>query len=155
MKTIVAIWNKAGKGKTDTIKEFTKLLLESFPSELPINTKTIKSKGDFCMIVEINGKKIGIESKGDPGTGLYERLSNLISHNCDLIICSTRTSGETANSVIDLGKTNHYQIIWSSTYEIEDTTQHSKMNYLKGKHLLDLILSLNILEFNKSKIHLC
>ena len=152
MKTIVAIWNRAGKGKSDSIKEFAKLLLEAYPI-YPGTLSPIKAKGDFSTIIEINGKKIGIESQGDPGTKLSERLQNLVSNNCDLIICSTRTSGETANAVIDIAKRKKYQIIWTSTYEIDDAAQHHCMNKLKGKHILDLLLSLNVLEFNTSRIH--
>jgi hypothetical protein len=152
MKTIVAIWNKAGKGKSDSIREFAKLLLDTYPTNTPTLPSPIKSKADFSMIVEINGKRIGIESQGDPGTKLQERLLKLVSTKCDVIICSTRTSGETANAVIDIGKKNNYQVIWTSSYEIEDVSQHKTLNTLKGKHILDLLLSLNVLEFDTSKI---
>lgn len=152
MKTILAIWNKAGKGKSDSIREFATLLLNTYPTNVPTVTNPIKSKSDFSIIIEINGKKIGIESQGDPGTKLQERLSKLVTKGCEVIICSTRTSGETANAVIDIGKKSKYQIIWTSTYEIDDTSQHKTLNTLKGKHILDLLLSLNVLEFNVSKI---
>jgi hypothetical protein len=143
MKTILAVWNKAGKGKTESIREFAKLLLITFPSYTP-NPISIKATGDFLIIVEINGKKIGILSQGDPGTGLGKKLLELVAKNCDIIICSTRTSGETVKAV-ETAAGKSYNVIWTSTYEINGETKRTFVNKLKGKHILDLLQSLEII----------
>ena len=97
MKTIIAVFNSADKGKTATIREFANQLLVTYPSYIPIVPipATIPVSGDFRLIVNINGKIIGIESQGDPGTRLRERLEDLADNfNCDIIICTSRTKGK-------------------------------------------------------------
>ena len=148
MKTILAVWNKAEKGKTESIREFAKQLLTSYPSftEIYPIPMTIHPKWDFRIVVKINGKIIGIESQGDPNTGLEERLSELVNvYKCDVIICSTRTSGSTVYAVQNISTTYGYNDIWTSTYEIQGKTQQSFVNNLKGKHILDLLQSLKVI----------
>jgi hypothetical protein len=148
MKAILVVWNKAGKGKTESIREFVKLLLNTYPGFTAIYPTLIKidPKGDFLIVVKVNGKVIGIVSQGDPGTGLGDKLLKLVKvNNCDIIICSTRTSGETVNSVLDVARKNKYEVIWTSTYEIEGQIQQTFVNNLKGKHMLDLLQSLGII----------
>lgn len=143
MGTIIAVRHVGGKGKSETIREFSNLLLTTYPSHTVINSNTFNvSLPDISMVVLINGKKIGIESCGDPYTNLTERLDKLAKqHNCDIIICATRTRRETVNAVNVLSSI--YQVIWTSTYDTLQSlpiTQQS-LNQLKAKHILDILQS--------------
>ena len=146
MKTIIAIWNIADKGKTATIREFAKLLITTYPNyrlifPIPI---VIPTTGDFRLIIEINGKIIGIESQGDPKTNLKNRLLELSDNfNCDIILCSTRTKGDTIEAVDNLFNNRGFQTIWTSTYQM--ATNHNLVNQAKAKHLLDLLQLLNLI----------
>ncbi|MBP3393756.1 MAG: hypothetical protein J6M38_04500 [Lentisphaeria bacterium] len=143
MKTIIAIWHVGGKGKSETIREFANLLLLSYPS-CAVTKQTHPSipASDISWIVTVNGKTIGIESCGDPYTNLTGRLNELSQkHNCDIIICATRTKGETVDAVNALSSI--YQVIWTSTYDTApnlNITQQS-LNQLKAKHILDILQS--------------
>ena len=143
MGTIIAIWHVGGKGKSETIREFANLLLLSYPS-CAVTKQTPPSipASDISWIVTVNGKTIGIESCGDPYTNLTERLNELSQkHNCDIIICATRTKGETVDAVNALSSI--YQVIWTSTYDTApnlNITQQS-LNQLKAKHILDILQS--------------
>ena len=142
MKTVISIWNSGGKGKTASIRAFADLLLKAYPGFKIIHAKTpiIPFKGDFRLIVEINGKIVGVESQGDPNTNLGGRLIELSDKfYCDIIICSSRTRGETVDAVLNLQNNRSFEIIWTSTYQVLDMAKHKLMNEIKGKHILDLL----------------
>src|ERR1035437_6647047 len=102
MRTILTIWHNGDRGKTETLREFSKLLLTTFEFFEPIfpTNAFVPKEGDFRLVIKVNGKTIGIESKGDPGTDLEERLIDLADfYNCDIILCSSRISGQTVSAV--------------------------------------------------------
>ncbi len=147
-KTILAVFNSSNKGKTETIREFANLIKINFPNLKPILPIPfeIPLQGDIKLIVEINGIIVGIVSQGDPNTGLKEKLLCLTDKfNCDLIICTSRTRGETIHAVDNLFETKGFQTIWTSTYQVADVNLHSHVNTLKAKHILDLLQNLNLL----------
>lgn len=147
-RTVLAIWHEASKGKTESVRQFAMTLLQTYPAFKPIFPipSKIPLKGDFRLIVEINGKIIGVESQGDPGTKLEERLLHLADfYKCEVIICTTRTSGKTVESVKSLVRTRNFNDVWISTYEVVGKGHQSFVNKLKGKHILDLLQSLNVI----------
>jgi hypothetical protein len=149
MKTIIAVGNSGGKGKTQTIRELAKLMVKTYPQPQHklIFSKPIEilEKGDFRLIIEINGKIIGFESQGDPGTGLQKRLDIVISkYKCDLIFCTCRTKGETVKAIKNVAS-KEYDIIWTSTYNTSKISNHDLLNKIKAKHLLDLVQKLKLI----------
>jgi hypothetical protein len=147
-RTIIAIWHAADMGKTETLRAFANLLLNTFPQFDPIRPVPafVPPSGDFLLVVRINGVVVGITSQGDPGTDLENRLINLADNReCDIILCSTRTRGETVTAVDRVANTRDYQTIWTSTYQIEGEDNQRIVNNLKAAHLLDLIQTLGLL----------
>jgi cellulose biosynthesis protein BcsQ len=145
MKTIIAIYNSGGKGKSTTTLELANLLL-AIPgcriiySDKPSANLTI----DFRLIIEINGKIIALESQGDPGTHLQKRLDDIVKkHNPYLIFCTCRTRGETVAAVNIIAKVNSYDLIWSTTYETKHS--HQLVNRVKAEHLQDLIIKMGLI----------
>ncbi len=146
MKTILSISNSANKWKSKTLKELATLLTETYPTLKTIVEMAIGSKGDFRLIININGIIIGIESEGDPNTDLEKRIFDLSDNfQCDIIICTSRTRGETTQAINKFTRIRGYQAIWTSTYQISDSNQHALVNRLKAKHILELFQSLNLL----------
>jgi len=148
MKTVLTIWHSGDKGKTETLREFANLLITTHPTFRPIfpTTTTISVTGDFRLVVEINGKIIGIESQGDPNTNLQNRLIDLADNfHCEIILCSSRTRGDTVAAVDNLFHTRGFQTIWTSTYQIVNKGNHNLVNRLKAKHLLDLLQGLTLI----------
>lgn len=147
MKTILSIWHSGNKGKTETLREFANLLLATYPTNRPIFPipTNIPNTGDFRLVLETNGIIIGIESQGDPNTNLQNRLFELADNfHCEIILCSSRTRGETVSAVDNLANTRGFQTIWTSTYQIANTTNHNLVNRLKAEHLLDLLQRLSL-----------
>jgi cellulose biosynthesis protein BcsQ len=145
MNTIIAIWNSGGKGKSSTILNLANLLMSSFIHKvIYCDKKPSTLTIDFTLILEINGKIIALESKGDPKTDLEKRLNNIaVKYHPNLIICSTRTRGETVHAVHNTANKYGFDTIWTSTYQIMHS--HSVVNNLKSDHLLDLIVKLGLI----------
>lgn len=144
MKLIIALWHTENRGKTSTLRELANLILREYENifipifPIPV---FIPTEGDLRLIIEVNGKIIGIDSEGDPYTDLNSRLIELTdTYNCDIIFCCTRTKGETVNAVENLWKKREFNVIWTSTYQTEDN--HDFFNRTKALHLLDLVQSL-------------
>ena len=148
MKTVLSVWHSGDKGKTETLREFANLLLATYPGYIPIvpTPAIIPLKGDFRLVVEINGIIIGVESQGDPNTNLQKRLIDLAdTYNCEIILCSSRTRGDTIAAVDNLYLTRGFQTIWTSNYQIADKANHNLVNRLKAKHLLELLQGLSFI----------
>ncbi|TDE43193.1 hypothetical protein E0I26_11305 [Flavobacterium rhamnosiphilum] len=96
------------------------------------------------LILEISGKVIALESQGDPKTNLVQRLDDIVvKYKPDLIICSTRTRGETVHAVDNTANKYGFDTIWTSTYQIAHS--QSLVNSIKSEHLLDLIVKLGLI----------
>jgi hypothetical protein len=144
MKTVIAIWNRAGQGKSSTLRAVAKLLVKTYKDYKPIHPEPfeIPDEGDFEMVMKTKkGTVIGIISKGDPGTGLKRKLIRMRDeYKCDIILCSTRTKGKTIWAVSEEFK--NYNVIWTSTYETLDDKIRGFVNEKKAEHILDLLQNL-------------
>jgi Cdc6-like AAA superfamily ATPase len=105
VKKVIALYGKANIGKSNTVKEVYKLLRTKYPSCYVENEV---SGLDISVVLTINRVKIGIDSQGDPNTELEKRLLEFVEIGCEIIICTTRTRGETVNAVDRLG----YEVLW-------------------------------------------
>ena len=150
MKTIIAVWHSSNKGKTESLRELVRLIIDAYPNQSfkfldpkPSITDKIPSTGDFRIIIELNNIKVGIDTQGDPITTVKQRLKDFINDNCYIIFCATRTRGKTVNAVDDIAtKSDNYQVIWTSTYQIGNRHLHEQINRLKAIHLHDLMQNL-------------
>jgi hypothetical protein len=136
-KTIFANWGQAGQGKSDTVKRIAQEILATYPTATTTPT-TINYSGDIQVIITIGKVKIGIESQGDPNSRLFESLKMFSSANCDIIICSTRTSGRTVNAVSALHSSHGYDIVWVTNHRSNEKSQ-STLNDISAKHIFTLV----------------
>ena len=103
MKTIIDVFGAASIGKTSSIKSaYAKLSGKDF-TELP--------DGDICEIIHISGKRIGFASEGDPNSSQKEDLKSLMDNGCDIIVCASRTKGETSRFVEDIANDKDYLLL--------------------------------------------
>lgn len=153
MKRIIALWHSGDKGKTKTLTALGNLLLSEISTDKDIiicdksvkKNKKLPQDTDFTLVVKISDKTIGIESEGDPNSGLKDRLQNMIdNYKPDYLFCATRTRGETVGDVYNISDSTNYEILWTSTYHSENTAKDNIdfFNNLKAKHLFDLLKEL-------------
>lgn len=122
MKTIIAIKGLEDNGKTSSIiKIFDDLIKENTQNEILFRSEPYSNDNkDFhaviiCTFIE-KKIKIGIASAGDPDSNQLDCLKKNIEHDCDIIICASRTRGETVTNVKEIAKMTNYDLIWTSNY---------------------------------------
>jgi hypothetical protein len=121
-KKAIALKGRGNVGKTETIKMVYTLLLDKYPNA-PREHEL--ANGDVRSILTIHGIKIGIESRGDPTSRLPESLALFRKEGCHIILCATRTYGQTCDTVNEL-EGHGYEITWFRQ-EIEDTANEREL----------------------------
>lgn len=107
MKAIFAVRGVGNRGKTTSIKLVYELLQQKYPEAVP---NEIFIGKDISVIMQIGSIKIGIESHGDPNTRLLKRLRLFAEEGCEIIVCATRSTGQTEDAVNKFAR--DYQINW-------------------------------------------
>jgi hypothetical protein len=107
-KHIIALKGPINVGKSTTIRKVFVLLKEAYPSAHihiinPVDIEiTVTIDVDITVIIEINGTSIGIESRGDAPPyhdRLIESIERFKKAKCSIIVCATRTSGVSVNTI--------------------------------------------------------
>ena len=143
-KRIYALSNGASQGKTTTVKRIADELHRLFPTAPITPGLTSLSEHEILITLTIKGVKIGITSQGDPGTGLYRRLEQLAdSEKCDLLICTTRSRGETVRAILDIEKAFGFETVWFSNYQSENPLNHLYLNQKSALQVVELIRDMN------------
>lgn len=141
MKKLICVWGASNYGKTSSIMEFDSLLNKYFGS----NIQTIHSFGnlpyDIQRIYKIGNFTIGIESQGDPNSRQKASLTLFGKNNCDIIICASRTKGDTVANVNNFCHRNGYDCFWISTMYSPKTYKQSgvAVNQRNGQVLFDIV----------------
>lgn len=134
MANIYAIYGKADCGKTKTLSEIRNLLRKKY-TEAKETVLNEEDWGDFTVILtNVNGKKVGIESEGDPNSRLNESLKEFISQKCDIIFCPCRTKGMTVDWVETYKNGHNVEYIEKTKDENEQT--QSATNKQQAKQVI-------------------
>jgi hypothetical protein len=147
MRKMIVIEGAGNRGKSSAIRTIRSVLLEKFPSArelagkgFPIpETIGTNCNGDIRTIIELNGKKIGIESQGDPGSRQKQSLALFLREKCDYIICAARSRGYTVEDAKAVANSGGYLHIATMHYCVEDKTMQEGLNRLFAQHVLDLL----------------
>lgn len=129
-KKIFAVRGLSNSGKSTTIR----LVYDSLVATYKISEQqgTILRK-DIYIILSINGVTIGLASKGDPSTELGKRLSALKNAGCQIIICATRTRGETVDAVNNL---HPYEARWFEKVRDSAVLERDESNMAMAKKIV-------------------
>lgn len=136
-KTVIANIGRGSVGKSDTIKRVAANLIKKYPHSVTI-LGNIDYSGDISVLIQIGEIKIAVESEGDPNTDLKGRLNRFVRKECDIIICTVRTSGATTNAVYDLQKSKGYEIIWTINFR-SDKKDQIFLNELSANNIVELV----------------
>lgn len=129
MKKIYALYGSSEKGKSETIKILLEKLKLKYPEHKIMNIISPIYSGDIRVVIKINDRIIAIESQGDPNSRIFKSIPEFVNINADIIICATRTRGETVK-LVERQK-DKYEIVWirkeSSINKSEYTTDNQKI----------------------------
>jgi hypothetical protein len=132
VKKVIALKGISNVGKSQTIKKVYELLLKIYPSA-KIEKKFIGV--DITVVLSIGEIKIGIESQGDPNSRLRNSLAYFVEINCQIIICATRTYGQTVDAVNKLE--GSYEIKWVDQTVKPILAEQEYSNGLVAKHIVE------------------
>ena len=102
---IIALWEKHDSGKTSTMKFLRDILLKRGAKE-----ENIVEENDFISVFDFQNKKVGVISGGDTKDILSGNL-NRLPKDCDVVICPSRTKGETVHYLEDIALHDN-DLIW-------------------------------------------
>ena len=68
-------------------------------------------ENDFISVFDFQNKKVGVISGGDTKEILEENFKSLQNYHCDVVICPSRTKGETVHYLEDIASQNN-ELIW-------------------------------------------
>jgi hypothetical protein len=119
-RLVIANTGITDRGKTQALNKVIEELTDVNNKAEVVKEKSLDN-GDVRVILLYKGKKIGIETQGDPGvlSRLSPSLDYFVQENCEVIVCACRTSGNTYEAVEDLQKQHGYKIIWYSNPYVE------------------------------------
>jgi hypothetical protein len=106
LKKVIALKGTPNTGNPQTIRTVHELLLGKFPDARVERERG--TRGQLCVVLSIDGVRIGIDSHGAPNR-IKESLDLFVSLGCEIIICATRTRGETVTALKNLAA---YEVLW-------------------------------------------
>ena len=131
MAEIFALQGIGSSGKTSTLNEVFNQLKTKYPI-VPINI--INNGADITVVIDINGKKVGIESQGDPNSRLQTSLPYFVSLKCDVIFCAVRTKGMTVQWVNQCSNTHKVQFV----PKLQSSNGHAQINLQQALNLISM-----------------
>ena len=123
MKKIIALFGLANSGKSSTLKIVHNELYKLSTSR--VNEYHIFGN-DLRDIFIINNFRVGIETQGDPGSRLVDSIRFFTKEECKLIICTTRTKGQTVKLVEN--NSPPYDISWRGQSFVSDAALRDESN---------------------------
>lgn len=140
--TVIAIWGHGGQGKSQTVRGIYKELVNNHGA---VVTNLVQSKlpqnGDVKVVLSIGNVIIGIESQGDPKSRVLVSVPEFARIGCNVIICATRTSGETVKTVRDTANNNGYRLIWSTNHRSNNVNQQ-QLNQMSVNQLTHMVMGI-------------
>ncbi len=108
MKTLLALRGAGNRGKSTTLRMLIDMVKSAYPSAI-LEEKRFKI--DITIVITIGKKKVGIETQGDPNSRLEESLKRFVEIGCKVIVCASRTYGQTVE-IVSKAAESGYNIRW-------------------------------------------
>lgn len=150
--TSIILWGRANTGKTHTLKTLVEILCDKYKAKI-IFDDSIDDK-DFCLILEIKGKKVAVFTNGDDKKIIKRNIDALKNSGIafDIIIGASRSKGGSCDIIYNMLNSKDDNLFWvrvsnvsnekirktdlEKFYEISHTNQ--------AKQIIDII-NLNLL----------
>ena len=121
-KYIICDYAASRNGKSGTALKVMDIL-SGIKSPLTQVTHGKNINSDRYEEYDFNGVKITVFSQGDPGPKSYQLpdLKAAVASGADVIICASRSSGDTVNNIYKIAK--NYEKIWYRNFYADNWTQ--------------------------------
>ncbi|HKY28430.1 MAG TPA: hypothetical protein VJM12_10880, partial [Pyrinomonadaceae bacterium] len=108
------------------------LLREKFPGAIVEHEH--RSPAELREVLSINGAKIGIETTGENIKRINGSFDLFMNLGCELIICATRTKGQTVAAVESLPG---YEVVWFERRAQSDPVERLFSNIAIARELVE------------------
>jgi hypothetical protein len=126
LKKVFALKGRRNIGKSQTIRTVDELLRAKYPG-ISVEHEH-RTRAELRVVLSLNGVKIGVESYTKAGFDLF------VSLGCDVIICPTRTTGQTVNAVNALPG---YEVIWLEQRPQSMPFEQVLSNLAMARHIVE------------------
>jgi hypothetical protein len=137
MKTLLALRGAGSRGKSASLCMLIKMIRAAYP-DASFDEKRFKV--DVTLVVTINGRKIGIETQGDPNSRLTKSLKHFIEIQCKVIACACRSFGQTVEAVT-AAEASGYRVEWFEKAKIGNAQDQDVANRAVARELFEALRS--------------
>ena len=141
-KLIIALYGKGGIGKSTTCKLVKDKLLKLGGLNVFRNEHVRANGHDINIVLQQDTLKIGIETEGDPGTPLEDRLSDFVNIGCQIIVCTCRTYGKTVKVIQSFRPKYDYDIVWINQNNLESDYDEGNLRKLANEKTSKFIIEI-------------
>ncbi len=138
MKELIVLTGVANVGKSMTLNRVLELLREKFPSmkEIAVLRRT---RIEIRVVVEIDGIRVGIDSRGDRPEHVKDALDVLLRQRCSIIVCASHTRGGTIDEVRQFSEIHRYSLFEVAKTAAATEALHTKANNAYAKDIVSRI----------------
>jgi len=139
MKQLAAVYGANNRGKTCAIEAALEMLLVAYP-EAEADIRRTPRGADVTAVMTVDDFKIGVESRGDDANYLDGRLRCFAKLGCQVIVCATRTRGNTVEAVEEFRKERGCKVKWidKSKY-LRDPEEQDACTESTARRLVEIV----------------
>ena len=139
-KKIICLQGKCDSGKTSTMKRLAKTLLQTYKGNSKEDVEYLWdiSGSDFVMTIkDVNGNKVGINSRGDDWKFIKHWLEILAENKCDIIFCTCHSYGRTEEIIREFANLYNYKPAFISKDREDVESKHKTAEENAVKNLIE------------------
>jgi hypothetical protein len=137
--TLIALHGGPSVGKTTTIKIVSELFADKVIGAV-VESQNERLRCEVFVIITINGKRIGITSKGDRFEHLKNPLNIFAKNKCNVILCATRTDrSDSWKGVNKFSIKNKYYLHDIKKVGMQTQSQYDKSNKIYAEEIFQFI----------------
>ncbi|MCR5766182.1 MAG: hypothetical protein K6G09_09440 [Treponema sp.] len=138
-KKIFCLQGEQKRGKTSTLIKLWEIILAKYKNGLSddyVQLFVDAYNYDFVgVITDVEGHKIGINSRGDDFNWIERWNKKLADNNCDIIFCACHQRGKTIDAIKAFEKIG-YKVVFIPKEIIEGEKKQEQINKKQAEELL-------------------
>jgi hypothetical protein len=138
---LFALYGKGDSGKSSTILDVINQLTVNGAQVISAIKHGTDADSDQTLIMNVNNCTVGITSRGDDATILQNDLNSFIANNCKVILCPSRTVGQTVDFLTKFSDDSGIGLIWVQKTTSQNDEIHDAINSVDTNFVLNKIIS--------------
>ena len=145
-KYFICDFARSDSGKTTALNQLAKKLKQH--KDVVQSDSDDLQNGDMWYLFEYKEKKICIITSGDNSKDMEEWFGWALKANADVVVCASRSKGETIDCVNEYAEKGDYYVVWLSNYYCNsDESIINMLNDCTAESILNVIEKLLNIKF--------